>query len=253
MKAATTATTTNKKVSVVNKTVAAKQVVDKDGFKVKNTIPFVLNDKTHFATLWDLFNRVYVLKLERIPGLTRASLFNSLYNDRLRYWQSLEPTDVGTQTPFSVLEKYGKDLHDMLVGDKVAAEHLAAGKARAFRISESKSTGVSTYAVTKVLPISSGDANIVKSLAKKQTGDGKLFGIEERDKKTGIMSLTVYRVRVEIKPVLDDNNQPVLDKKGNPVLDKKKIATKESKSIRRMNKSESAFKKGLSAGLAAAV
>lgn len=224
-----------------------------DDFKVKNTIPFVLNDKTHFTTLWDLFNRIYTLKLERVPGLTRASLFKSLYNDRLRYWQALEPTDVGSQTPYSVLEKYGKDLHDMLVGEKVAAEHLAAGKARAFRISESKSTGVSTYAVTKVLPIASGDANIVKSLAKKQTGDGKLFGIEERDKKTGIVSLTVYRVRVEIKPVLNENNQPVLDKKGNPVMDKKKIATKESKSIRRMNNSESAFKKGLSAGLSAAV
>lgn len=208
----------------VNKSATASVIIN------SNTTPFVVS-RDEFKVLCQLFNKLYELKRNDINNLQRIDLWNSIYNDRLTLWQKLDTTKNSDITPYRLVSVYLKGEIDMIVGARIATTALATGEAVAMRVIETNSTGVNTFVVADVLPVIPGNAKMVKSLAKKQTANGKLFGIREKLKDGGI-SFTVYRVSVKEE-----------EKDGKIV--KTKIATKESKAIQRFSSTEKFFKKGV--------
>lgn len=210
--------------SVSSKSATASVIIN------SNTAPFIVS-RDEFKVLYQLFNKLYEFKRNDINNLQRIDLWNSIYNDRLTLWQKLDTTKNSDITPYRLVRSYLTSEIDMIIGARVASHALIEGEAIAMRIKETNSTGISTFVVAGVLPIIPGDAKIVKSLAKKKTAGGKLFGVRER-LADGSVSFTVYRVSVE---------EEVKD--GKTV--KTKVATKESKAIRRFSDTEKFFQKGV--------
>lgn len=204
----------------------------------KNVLPFSVN-RDEFKKLYKLFNTLYQLKNNEVNTLCRIDLWNDIYNSRLVLWQSLDIDKYSKATPFGLIRRYIVDEIDMIIAKRVTNAALQEGDAVALKIKESDRTGFNTFFISEYLPIKPGNAKMVKSLAKKQTANGKLFAVKERTK-DGV-TLTVYRVSV--KESLNEAGKVV----------KTKIATKESKSIQRYSENENAFKKGIVAALNAAI
>lgn len=214
---------------------STKKVAANNAAKVSNAIPFVFG-ASEFNALKPLFGKLYSLINNEVNPIARVDLFKSIRASIAEAWENMNGSKVvdAKLTPYIYVRKELAYRIDKMIGERLASTPMQVGDAVAIKVRESNSTGVRTVQMGDFLPIIPGSAKIVKSLAKAKVSDGKLFAIRER--KSDGDYITVYRVSVEVSTV--DGKEK-----------KTKIATKESGFIQRYSSTETAFKKGVVAGL----